>query len=335
MFLILVTGAAAIIAAIDLGLLDRLEGLFLLVVFLTIVVLLGVILLRDGRRYVEFRHKAIMLAFPLPLHVRRIPAESIANVRFQFTERDRRFYETIDDQVPLIPHHYELVLDLFGRVPPQVLKDRQFQGGISHLLPYVAHLYRSMEKYERTEVFLDDPHRLFGTDSNAPFSDYFYGKLTQATADLDKLTSWLTSCTWKSQDPNRHEWLHPPEFEKQRKGDDKDHALWAWRALVERGFEAQLVSGRQFTDRYGWQDYTWVSFYDGSRQLYFLEASLKDSDSLIVPERIARERLVPHVDIDRRQKTFQHPINILTDPRVPKGEVEPRRPPSPDVEPRR
>lgn len=320
-FLILITGTTAIIAAIDLDLVDRLDGLFLLVVFLTVVMLLAIILLRDGRRYVEFRHKAIMLAFPLPLHVRRIPAESIANVRFQFTERARRFYETTDDPVPLIPHRYELVLDLFGRVPPQVLKDQQFQGGISHLLPYVAHLYRSMEKYERTEVFLDDPHRLFGPDSNAPFSDYFYGELTKATADLDQLTSWLASCAWKSQDPHRHEWLHPPAFEEQRRGNEKDHALWAWRALVERGFEAQLVSGRQFTHLFGWRDHTWVSFYDGSRQLYFLDASLKGTDSLIVPERIARKRLVPHVDVDRRQKTFQHPMNILTDPRAPTGEV--------------
>ncbi|MEM9133033.1 MAG: hypothetical protein AAF962_25930 [Actinomycetota bacterium] len=310
---IVAAGALAVMLAVLTARVTTGQGVTLLLFLIIAAMALSMPLLSGRVRYVEFRHKSIMVG--LPVGRRRIPATDIWDIRFQFREYQRWFYQDEEDPKLLIPHEYELVVETANGAPLHVLKDAQFERSVTHLLPYVAHLYQTREEYLRTQVFLDDPHRLFGTDSAVPFADYFYGKSTVRPSKVQGINEFLWSCELRPHLGRRGQWQHPLDFERRRTGNEKDHALWAWRRLVELGFEAQLVRGRRRRAPGSWEDHTWVSFYDGSRQLYVLDASSKDRDATVMPEVIARSTFVPHVDVDRRQKTFQHPVNIVGDPR--------------------
>jgi len=65
-------------------------------------------------------------------------------------------------------------------------------------------------------------------------------------------------------------WELPEEFEKRRRGDCEDHAIWAWRQLFELGFETRLVVGT-----HGKGHHAWVLVFKGERA-YMLETTGKD-----------------------------------------------------------
>jgi hypothetical protein len=41
-------------------------------------------------------------------------------------------------------------------------------------------------------------------------------------------------------------WQHPSTFERLRTGDCEDFAVWAWRKLIELGYDVDLVAGGVF-----------------------------------------------------------------------------------------
>jgi hypothetical protein len=51
-------------------------------------------------------------------------------------------------------------------------------------------------------------------------------------------------------------WMPPEEFEKRKKGDCDDFALWTWRQLMGMGYKARYVVGR--SGKYG-QGHAWVT----------------------------------------------------------------------------
>jgi hypothetical protein len=52
-------------------------------------------------------------------------------------------------------------------------------------------------------------------------------------------------------------WMPPEEFEKTKKGDCDDFALWTWRQFLGMGYKARYVVGR--AGRYG-DGHAWVTF---------------------------------------------------------------------------
>ena len=73
-----------------------------------------------------------------------------------------------------------------------------------------------------------------------------------AVKSLQEICEWLVGCDYADDEAFFNEpdfWQHPVMFEQTRKGDCEDHALWAWRKLVELGFEAELVRGHYFDGR--------------------------------------------------------------------------------------
>jgi hypothetical protein len=93
-------------------------------------------------------------------------------------------------------------------------------------------------------------------------------------------------------------WQHPRTFEHLRKGDCEDHALWAWRKLIELGYPAEFFVGQWSAggdDPHGC--HAWVVFErDGER--YLLEAVDKDRGSMIRPVRDVRAEYSPHFSVD-------------------------------------
>jgi hypothetical protein len=154
--------------------------------------------------------------------------------------------------------------------------------------------------WERVTSLLVTPH-LFGPGSRRTFSWYLEGESTVDVSGVDELCEWLVACEYLADDQLFNEsdfWQHPRTFEHLRKGDCEDHALWAWRKLIETGHQAEFFVGRWLTgESNGHNLHAWVVFErDGERFLF--EAIDKDVESMIRPLRDVRAEYSPHFSVD-------------------------------------
>jgi len=128
------------------------------------------------------------------------------------------------------------------------------------------------------------------------FRQFFQGDLSSNVRSLDEICDWLRQCKYISDQEQFHQkdhWQHPHEFEQSRKGDCEDHALWAWRKLVELGFEAEFVIGKK---------HAWVNFIkDG--QLFLFETASK-GPLMWQPVNQVKDRYVPYWSINGKFQRF-------------------------------
>ena len=149
------------------------------------------------------------------------------------------------------------------------------------------------------------PHQFFAAGSTRDFKEYFSGRSRVDVQTLEDICSWLLECEFKTdlelfQQPDF--WQHPLTFEQVRQGDCDDHALWAWRKLVELGKEAEFFSGMRLEPDGSWQGHAWVTLRDGDSAVV-LEAAEKLRENMIVPLATAKARLRPHFAVDGALKT--------------------------------
>ena len=80
------------------------------------------------------------------------------------------------------------------------------------------------------------PAKRYGPGSIHDFAWYFEGASGVATSSVEDIQEWLLGCEYVS-DPDLFRvadyWQHPRTFEQIRRGDCEDHAIWAWRKLIE------------------------------------------------------------------------------------------------------
>lgn len=103
-----------------------------------------------------------------------------------------------------------------------------------------------------------------------PMGRYLSGPLTHRFEDIEALRTFLSRCRYVSdqdQFGKADYWLPPEEFEQRRRGDCEDFALYAWRQLMDMGFQSRFVVGA--AGRYG-AGHAWVTFQRDGR-LYLLE----------------------------------------------------------------
>ena len=137
--------------------------------------------------------------------------------------------------------------------------------------------------------------RFFARGSRHPFGWYFDGELSIEVEGLDDVSRFLHGCRFQN-DHAGDQWRHPVEMERFRFGDCEDHALWAWRRLVELGFDAELVVGR----RTGWHAWVHVTL-DGERHLF--ETTLK-SEPMLWPLAEKLGEYEPHYGVDGTMQTY-------------------------------
>ena len=164
------------------------------------------------------------------------------------------------------------------------------------------------------------PVSTYGAGAKHDFDWYFEGDSQVTTADLDAVCEWLLSCEYV-RDPDLFNesdfWQHPRTFERLRRGDCEDHALWAWRKLVELGYDADLVSGRCLPWTPGdahERSHVWVIFRrDGD--VFLLEAVAKDRGRIVrpLPEVAAKYRPEYGVDHKRQRFTFNGVLDTMRD----------------------
>lgn len=146
---------------------------------------------------------------------------------------------------------------------------------------------------------------LFGSGCKKDWSWYFEGESTVKVRDLEDILKWLAECEYVSDKELFVEedfWQHPITFERIRKGDCEDHALWAWRKLTELGISAEFACGKTL-DSESHSRHAWVTYKIG-RRIYLLETTCKSTAEMVYPLPIAKDLYQPHVAVGSDFKTY-------------------------------
>jgi hypothetical protein len=97
-----------------------------------------------------------------------------------------------------------------------------------------------------------------------PMGRYVTQPLTIRCRDVAEIRAFLLSCQYVSdqaQFDRPDYWMPPEEFERRKRGDCDDFALWVWRQFLSLGYDsARFVAGR--AGRYG-GGHAWVTFDRG------------------------------------------------------------------------
>ena len=144
------------------------------------------------------------------------------------------------------------------------------------------------------------PMRLYGSGNLAEnFQQYLEGESRIPVDDLEDICRWLRKCEYVSDVRlfgHSDYWQHPIGFEELKRGDCEDHALWAWRKLLELGYDAELVVGRHVTAEYG-EHHAWVAFArDG--EYFVLESVDKSKHGMVLPLERVQHQYIPYASVN-------------------------------------
>lgn len=159
-------------------------------------------------------------------------------------------------------------------------------------------------------VRVGPPLAYFGAGSERPFSWYLEGPSSVVVQSLDEVCEWLRDCAYplaldEASAVRSHGWPHPSEFEISRVGTCLDHSLWAWRKLVELGYEANFVVGRVVTAGAPNAWHAWVIFLDDGED-FVLETLARDRDAMVRLVVDVRANYVPMFGANRHGRSFMY-----------------------------
>jgi len=151
------------------------------------------------------------------------------------------------------------------------------------------------------------PEGAFGSGSYQPFAEYFKGNSGVRVASIDDIVAWLQTCEYVSDLELFHErdfWQHPRVFERLKRGDCEDFALWAWRKLAEVGVDAELCVGRMICDDRPElaRQHAWV-VYRVNGTAFLFEPAARTPSRMIRPLADVMAEYVPHFAVNHRFDT--------------------------------
>ena len=168
----------------------------------------------------------------------------------------------------------------------------------------------------------------YGSGARRPFGWYFEGESAVSVRSLVEIQAWLGGCEY-ARDPHLFQepdfWQHPRTFEHLRRGDCEDFALWAWRKLVELGYDADLVVGRCLPSASAGSRHAWVLFRrEGIEYLY--EPGWGAQPLAVRPLAAVRHQYVPEFGVgpDKQRFGFAGSLYLFR-------EARPLKPPSADT----
>ena len=130
------------------------------------------------------------------------------------------------------------------------------------------------------------------------FKWYMEGESRVKVTSVNDVCRWLRRCKYVSDVElfNQDDfWQHPLTFEQIRKGDCEDHALWAWRKLLELGLPAEFMVGRWLVNGES-QFHAWVVFRE-RKQDYLLETVARTRETMLRPLSQAKPQYIPHLSV--------------------------------------
>jgi hypothetical protein len=191
-----------------------------------------------------------------------------------------------------------------------ILRQKEFVTTLSNLIraamtPFFRLILRFTPVVDAWELIPDVPVRLsaFGLGSVRPFEYYFEGTFVTPISTVDDLCTWLRECVYESdldQFGEADVWQHPVDFERSRRGDCDDHALWAWRRLIELGYDAQLFAGLAACSESQWEFHIWVVAELTPGRPLIVETSAKGPRPMLLPLNASRSQYRPFCSVDRQ-----------------------------------
>ena len=110
----------------------------------------------------------------------------------------------------------------------------------------IAEIFPEAYDIEGRPTFRPDKLHRRRFPSTFPIGRYVTQPLTVKCQTLDDLRRFLRTCRGvsdKEQFGKDEYWMPPEDFEKSKKGDCDDFAMYAWRQLLEMGYKARFVGG--------------------------------------------------------------------------------------------
>jgi hypothetical protein len=151
------------------------------------------------------------------------------------------------------------------------------------------------------------PATAFGPGSRQPFAEYFERESCVHVRSIDDIVAFLQTCEYVTDSELFHTpdfWQHPSDFEKLRRGDCEDFALWAWRKLAELGIDAEFCVGRVICDDHPEIDrqHAWVVYRVNGTEFLF-EPAARTPSRMIRRLADAMAAYVPHFAANNRFDT--------------------------------
>jgi nitrite reductase/ring-hydroxylating ferredoxin subunit len=170
------------------------------------------------------------------------------------------------------------------------------------LTPLLRRLVGTIPLAERWErVAIVPSLAAIASGARNEFSWYFEGESAVAVSSLDEIHAWLASCSYAHDMAlfrERDFWQHPVTFERLRTGDCEDFALWAWRKLVELGYDADFVIGYTGDETASAARHAWIVFRrDGAEYVY--EPVRKHFDTAVQPLTTVMAHYTPEYGVGR------------------------------------
>jgi hypothetical protein len=132
---------------------------------------------------------------------------------------------------------------------------------------------------------------------------YVSQPLTIECKTMHEVREFLAECKYVSDKElfGKDDYWQPPEdFEKRKKGDCEDFALWTWRQLLNMGYDARFIGGS--CGRYG-EGHGWVEYFQNGK--CFLVESLRCSIGETMP-RLSTIRYEPKLSVSWDGKTLKY-----------------------------
>jgi hypothetical protein len=160
------------------------------------------------------------------------------------------------------------------------------------------------EAYDATGKQVSQPflHRK-GPHPTFPMGRYISQPLTITCTSIDELRKFLAGCEYVSDQElfgKRDYWQPPEEFEKRKKGDCEDFALWTWRQLLIMGYDARFIGGS--CGRYG-NGHAWVEYLRDGRWYLLEPQRARISESM---PRLSTIRYEPKLSVSWDGKTLRY-----------------------------
>jgi hypothetical protein len=185
----------------------------------------------------------------------------------------------------------------------------------------LARLHSPGDPWERVPYRV--PIHAFGAGNRHEFTWYLEGESRVEVASLDDVQDWLLGCEYVHDSEMFREsdfWQHPLTFERTRQGDCEDHALWAWRKLIELGTDVELVSGRTLrSDGSTGGGHVWLLLRENGLT-FVLETTSKSKRGMVRPLAEVRDRYLPSFGVDRQGMRFAYNGYLIEFGKKPRGQ---------------
>ncbi len=145
---------------------------------------------------------------------------------------------------------------------------------------------------------------MYGAGARLEFAEYLRGDSKVSVGSLAEIQSWLLGCAYQSDEALFAEsdfWQHPVTFERLRAGDCEDFALWAWRKLVELGYDVDFVVGYRLDEGALRDRHAWLMLRMEDVEHVF-EPAMRTREGMIRPLSEVRDQYIPEFGADRTGK---------------------------------